>query len=89
MSHYPHDSPKAWAAVQALAPDKTGDWLLDMQPYHLVDMAALRHVLVAATCPLPCKGYRVENPESDWHEGCEKRADDALAALRGNLPWVE
>jgi hypothetical protein len=80
---------QAEVAISALSPRSTGSLLRDIQPYHRVDMTALRHVLIAATCPLPCKGYRVADYDSDWHEGCEKRADDAIAVLRGNLPWLD
>ena len=40
----------------------------------------LREVLIAIVCPIVCVG---EVNATGWHEVCEKRADDAIAALRG------
>ncbi len=41
---------------------------------------ALREVLIAAQCPLPCVGYV---NDTGWHTECEAAADRAMAALSG------
>jgi len=45
---------------------------------HDINVPALRDVLIAVTCPIPCVGYV---NETGWHKGCEARADAALATL--------
>jgi hypothetical protein len=48
-----------------------------------VDLDALREVLIAIACPIPCDG--VVQGEG-WHKLCEKYADEALEALCPTLP---
>lgn len=62
-------------AYQALK--KRSKWPGHVYPSDL-RKEALREVLLAITCPIPCDG--VVRGEG-WHRGCEKRADDALALL--------
>lgn len=80
MSNRPVN-PRAQAAFDALTASADSSPLARFTGGS-ADPDALRELLIALTCPLPCVG---EVNDTGWHLQCEARADTALAALRQGL----
>lgn len=75
MSYRP-GSPSALAAFDLLV-EEDRPWPHYVYPSD-IHVHALRELLIALVCPIPCNGVR---GGEDWHLLCENKADSALMAL--------